>query len=108
MKKYIRTGVFAAWTGLVARQNSSGGKPTPGSITKQGNPYLRKLLVLAATSLLGVVGKRAGALADWIKALRARKPPRGVAVALANKLARIVRAMMRNGEAFRADIFAKA
>lgn len=99
---------FAAWIGLVARQNSSGGKQTLGSITKKGNPYLRKLLVLAATSLLKVVGKRAGALADWIKALRARKPPRVVAVALANKLARIVWTMMKNGEAFRAEIFAKA
>jgi len=99
---------FAAWIGLVARQNSSGGKPTLGSITKKGNPYLRKLLVLAATSLIKVARKRAGALADWINALLARKPKRHVTVALANKLARIVWAMMSNGEAFRAEIFAKA
>jgi transposase len=64
--------------------------------------------VLAATSLLHGVGKRKGALRDWIVALLARKPARLVTVALANKLARIVFAMMKTGEAFRAGTFAKA
>jgi transposase len=61
---------FAA--GLTPRQNSSGGKPTLGAITKQGNRYIRKLLVLGATSILNIVGKRKGALRDWIVGLRLR------------------------------------
>lgn len=99
---------FAAWLGLVPRQNSTGGKPALGAITKKGNRYIRKLLVLAATSLLHGVAKRKGALRDWIVALLARKPARLVTVALANKLARIVFAMMKTGERFRAEMFAKA
>jgi len=81
---------FAAWLGLTPRQNSSGGKQTLGGITKQGNRYIRKMLVLGATSLLNVLGKRKGALRDWIVGLLAKKPARLVTVALANKLARIV------------------
>jgi len=97
---------FAAWLGLTPRQNSSGG--TLGGITKQGNRYIRKLLVLGATSLLNVVGKRKGALRDWIIGLLAKKPARLVTVALANKLARILWAMMKTGECFRSETFAKA
>jgi transposase len=99
---------FAAWLGLTPRQNSSGGKQTLGAITKQGNRYIRKLLVLGATSLLHIVGKRKGALRDWIVALLAKKPARLVTVALANKLARILWAMMKTGEGFRTEMFAKA
>ena len=99
---------FAAWLGITPRQNSSGGKQTLGAITKQGNRYIRKLLVLGATSLLRVVGKRKGALRDWIVGLLAKKPARLVTVALANKLARIIWAMMKTGESFRTEMFAKA
>jgi transposase len=99
---------FAAWLGLTPRQNSSGGKEKLGSITKQGNRYIRKMLVTGATSVLRVAGRRKGALADWINALRARKPERVVAVALANKLARISWAIMTTGEGFRADTYVKA
>ena len=63
---------FAAWLGLTPRQNSSGGKQTLGAVTKQGNTYIRKLVVLGATSLLNVLGKRKGALRDWIFALLRR------------------------------------
>jgi len=99
---------FAAWLGLTPRQNSTGGKPALGAITKAGNRYLRKLLVPAATSLLHGLGKRKGALRDFIAGLLARKPARRVTVALANKLARIVFAMMTTGEGFRAEMFARA
>jgi transposase len=99
---------FAAWLGLTPRQNSSGGKQTLGGITKRGNRYIRKLLVLGATSLLNVMGKRKGVLRDWAAALLAKKPARLVTVALANKLARILLAMMKTGESFRAETFAKA
>jgi transposase len=64
--------------------------------------------VLGATSLLKGVGKRKGALRDWIVALLARRPARLVTVALANKLARIIWAIMTTGEAFRIETFAKA
>ena len=80
---------FAAWLGLTPKQNSSGGKAKP-AVTEQGNRYIRKMLVVGCTSTLRVAGKRKGALADWIAALRARKPERLVAVALANKLAELL------------------
>src|SRR4249920_2458221 len=99
---------FAAWLGLTPRQHSSGGKEKLGAITKQGNRYIRKVLVVGATSVLRVVGKRKGALADWINALRARKPERLAAVALANKLARICWAIMTTGESFRTETYVKA
>jgi transposase len=99
---------FAAWLGLTPKQNASGGKQTLGGITKRGNRYIRKLLVLGATSLLNVMGKRKGALRDWMVALLAKKPARLVTVAVANKLARILWAMMNTGESFRTEMFAKA
>ena len=86
--------------GLTPRQQSSGGKEKLGAITKQGNQYLRKMLVVGCTSALRVAARRKGVLADWIAALRARKPERLVAVALANKLARICGAIMTTGEVF--------
>src|ERR1700723_720594 len=78
---------FAAWLGATPKQNSTGGKEKFGSITKQGNRYIRRLLVLGAISVLRAAPKRKGALCDWLAALRARKPAKVVAVALANKLA---------------------
>jgi transposase len=99
---------MAAWLGLTPRQNSSGGKQSLGRITKQGNKQIRTLLVLGATSLLRAATNRQGSLRDWIVDLRARKPARLVTVAVANKLARIIWAVMTTGEAFRAEIFMKA
>lgn len=105
---------FAAWLGLTPRQRSSGGKQTLGAITKQGHRYIRKRLVLGATSLLKAVGKRKGALRDWIVALLAKKPARLVRVALGLQACpdRLCddedRAMMKTGESFRTDMFAKA
>lgn len=99
---------FSAWLGLTPRQNSTGGKERLGSITKQGNRYIRKLLIAGAASLPRVAAKHKGQLAGWIVALRAKKPARLVSVALANKLARIVFAMMTSGEAFRKESFARA
>jgi len=67
---------FAAWLGATPKQNSTGGKEKFGSITKQGNRYIRRLLVLGAISVLRAAPKRKGALCDWLAALRARKPPK--------------------------------
>jgi transposase len=88
---------FAAWLGLVPRQNSSGGKTRLGKITKGGNRYLRQLLVVGATSVLRHV--RAGSVKgfEWAKALLDRRPPKVVAVALANKMARIAWVVMTRG-----------
>jgi transposase len=99
---------FAASLGLTPSQRSSGGKEKLGAITKQGNRYLRKMLVVGCTSVLRVAHKHKGALAEWIVAMRARKPERVVAVALANKLARIAWAMMSTGECFRKELYFKA
>jgi hypothetical protein len=85
---------FAAWLGLVPRQNSSGGKEKLGRITKQGNPHLRRLLVLGATASLRWLHKRTDPLAAWTKRLLPRRPARLVTVALANKLARIAWAII--------------
>jgi transposase len=98
---------FAAFLGLTPRQNSSGGKDRLGGVSKQGDRYLRKQLVLGATSLLRVAARHKGALADWIVAMLARKPRRHVSVALANKLARIIWAVASTGELFREDSFAR-
>ena len=99
---------FSASLGLTPGQFSTGGKRKLGPITKKGNRYLRKMLVVGCTSALRVAHKYKGALAEWIAALRARKPERFVAVALANKLARIAWAILSTGESFRTQIFAKA
>ena len=90
---------FAAWIGLVPRQNSTGGKERLGRISKRGDRYLRRLLVNGATS---VINSKTGNTDPWLAALRRRKPPKVAAVAVANKLARIAWAVMRRGEAFRA------
>jgi len=94
---------FAAWLGLVPRQNSSGGKDRLGRITKQGNPYLRQLLVLGATASLRWLHKRTDPLAVWTRQLLQRRPARLVTVALANKLARIAWAIMTTGELYRRE-----
>ncbi len=99
---------FAAWLGLTPRQDSTGGKTTLGPITKKGNPYLRKMLVVGARSVLHVAHKRKGALAEWIMKMRANKKERVAVVALANKLARICWAVMSSGECFRSEIYARA
>lgn len=86
---------FAAWLGLVPRQTSSGGKTRLGRISKQGNRYIRQLLILGATSVLRYVRRDGGS--SWIGGLLRRRPPKVVAVALANKMARIAWSIMRRG-----------
>ena len=97
---------FAAFLGLVPRQNSSGGKDRLGRITKKGDSYLRKLLVIGATSVIR--RSRTGALsaAPWIRSLLERRPARVVTVAMANKTARIAWAVLTRGEVYRAPTMA--
>ena len=93
---------FAAWIGLTPKQASTGGKPRLGSISRQGNERLRQLLVLGATAVIRTAAKPGSRLASpWLIQLLARKPRKLAAVALANKMARILWAMMRSGEAYR-------
>jgi len=93
---------FAAWLGLVPRQNSSGGKERLGSISKMGDRYLRTLLVVGATSVMRYARSKNAAGAQWVNALLARRPARLVSVALANKTARIIWAVLVRGETYRA------
>jgi transposase len=85
---------FAAFLGLVPRQNSSGGKAKLGSITKMGNQYLRKLLVVGAHAVLVHQAKHNDPLRNWARKLLETKPFKLVAVACANKLARMAFALM--------------
>ena len=97
---------FATWLGFAPRQNSSGGKQRLGSISKQGNRYLRSLLILCAANVLRRRGK--ASMSAWLTALRGRRPFRVVAVALAHKMARIVWALMVKGGTYRAAVPAVA
>jgi transposase len=92
---------FAAFLGLVPRQNSSGGKDRLGRISKKGDGYLRKLLVVGATSVIRRAKAGELAAAPWIRSLLERRPARVVTVAMANKTARIVWAVLARGEDYR-------
>jgi transposase len=92
---------FAAFLGLVPRQNSSGGKDRLGRISKMGDGYLRKLLVVGATSVIRRARTSTSVSAQWIKALLERRPARVVTVAMANKTARIVWAVLARSEVYR-------
>ncbi len=91
---------FAAWLGLTPKPHSSGGKERLGGISKMGNPMLRSLLVLGATSVLRHARGNANA-PQWLITLLARRPFKVVAVALANKMARIIWALLTKGGIYR-------
>lgn len=92
---------FAAWLGLVPRQNSTGGKERLGRITKTGERYLRRLLVIGATGLIRYRRKNIPGGVEWVNKLLAKKPVRLVTVALANKMARIAWAVLVRGEVYK-------
>jgi len=91
---------------LVPRQNSSGGKDKLGRISKMGDCYLRKLLVVGATSVVRRATTSDIANASWTRSLLERKPARLVTVAMANKTARIAWAVLKRGEEYRSPIVA--
>ena len=98
---------FSAFLGLVPRQNSSGGRTRLGRTSKMGDRYLRTLLVTGATSLLSPTRKRSCALDLWARSLADKnKPTKLIALALANKMARIAWALMTRGEIFRTPALA--
>jgi transposase len=93
---------FAAFLGLVPRQNSSGGKNRLGRISKMGDGYLRRLLVVGATAVVRRVNSNTSATGVWVRCLLERKPTRVATVAVANKTARIAWAILARGETYRA------
>ena len=90
---------LAAWIGVVPKQHSTGGKERLGSITKQGNRYLRWLLVAGAMAVIRYA-RQHGTKRAWLTRIMARRPAKVAAVALANKIARMAWAMMARGERF--------
>ena len=92
---------FAAFLGLVPRQNSSGGKDKLGRISKMGDGYLRKLLVVGATSVIRRARTNDTATGAWVLSLLERRPARVTTVAMANKTARIAWAVLARNETYR-------
>ena len=90
---------FAGWIGITPRENSTAGKHRPGKISREGDESLRRLLVLGATAVIQQA--KTGRASPWLLGLLARKPKKLAAVALANKMARIMWAMMVSGETYR-------
>ncbi len=93
---------FAAWLGLTPRSHSTGGKERLGGISKQGDPYLRRLLVTGATCVIRYARRKAPGEGGWVRTLLTRRSARLVSVALANKMARIVWALLVCGNTYQA------
>lgn len=99
---------FAAWLGLVPRQHSSGGKERLGRISKAGQTDIRRLLIIGAMSRLNWLGRRSIMAGSWLERMLARKPKMLVAIALANKMARQLWAMLTKNEDYRDPALAAA
>jgi len=95
---------FSAWIGLVPKQHSSGGKDRLGSISKQGDRYLRSLLVAGALAVIRYAKIHGTEHRPWLTALLARRPSKVAAIALANKIARMVWVLMARGERYKEPI----
>ncbi len=100
----FRTGRdMAAWIGLVPKQNLSGGKERLGGISRAGNSYLRQMLVVGAMAVVKMAARH-GTTRPWLVQLLARRATKVAAVALANKTARMVWALMTSGERYREPV----
>jgi transposase len=89
---------FAAWLGLVPRQHSTGGKTRLGRITRQGDPYVRTLLILGARAVLRTAARRTDRIGRWALTIQARRGYHRACVAIAAKHARVIWAMLSKGE----------
>ena len=92
---------FAAWIGLTPREHSAGGKHRLGRISKAGSERLRQLLVVGAMAVIRFAKPGSKSATAWLLQLLERRPRKVAAIALANKMARIIWAMMARGEAYR-------
>ena len=99
---------LATWIGLVPRQNSTGGKQRLGKISKQGDQYLRWLLVAGAMSVIMHAKRRGTTNLPWLADIIARKPAKVAAVALANNTARIVWVLLRHGGTYQKPVAVQA
>jgi len=95
---------FSAWIGLVPKQHSSGGKNKLGSISKQGDRYLRSLFTAGALAVIRYAKMHGTKHRPWLTALLARRPTKVAAIALANKIARMAWAMMARDEGYREPV----
>jgi transposase len=95
---------FSAWIGLVPKQNSSGGKDKLGSISKQGDRYLRSLFTIGALPVIRYAKIHGTKHRPWLAGLLARKPTKVAAIALANKIARMAWAIMAKGERYKEPV----
>jgi transposase len=95
---------FAAWLGVTPKEHATAGRQRPGRISRQGDQTLRRLLVLGATAVIRAA--KPGRASPWLLQLVARKPKKLAAVALANKMARTLWAMMVSGEVYRRPLAA--
>jgi transposase len=101
MTRFRRGRDFAAWLGLVPRQHSTGGKQRLGRVSKAGQADIRRLLIIGAMSRLNWLGRRTIPEGSWLSRLAARKPRMLVAIALANKMARALWAMLTKNQEYR-------
>jgi len=108
MNQFRRGRDFAAWLGLVPRQHSSGGKQRLGKTSKMGQRDIRRLLITGAMSVIRWALRRGASVNPWLARMLERKPPMVVAVALANKMARGIWAMLTRGEDYRDPAIAGA
>jgi transposase len=102
-KQFDNARQFGAWLGVVPSQNSTGGKASLGRITKRGDEYLRTLLIQGAKSAVMTAGKRSDRISRWLVQLKQRAGWQKAVVALANKNARILWAVLTRDVAFDAD-----
>lgn len=101
MESFRRGRDFSAWLGLVPRQHSTGGRQKLGRTSKMGQRDIRRLLIVGAMSVVHWKGRGGGRPGSWLARMLAKKPRMLVAIALANKMARMIWAMLVRGEDYR-------